>query len=245
MILVLSLAVSAVAVAEEYRYLVPLAGYIATSDGTYHYATTVLQNLSPRTATVRASDAYPLNPGRPCSTGGEPFTIAAQSRRTISPMSCMAAASALEIVSSEKLIVRMELDTHKTRVLGWDKQVIDAPTAWIPAGVTAVTEAVIRFDGPRTANLLVVNPSAETLTMTVDMSRPEIRMSSTTTIQVPPHSMRMVPLEEVRNPNPPPFIYSLEGRHLLRLTANGPWQGGVSSLYEGPSMYMPATPLVP
>jgi hypothetical protein len=139
----------------------------------------------------------------------------------------------------------MELDTHKTRVLGWDKQIVDAPTEWIPAGVTALSEAVIRFDGPRTANLFVINPSATTLTMSVDMTRPELRMSSTRTIDVPPHSMRMVALDEIRNPNPPPFIYSLEGRHLLRLTANGPWQGGVSSLYEGPSMYMPATPLVP
>jgi len=241
-ILFACLSVSLAVAADEFRYLIPLTGYLSTDDGTYYYATTFVQNLSPREATVQATAVYPLNASGPC-TAGEPFTIAAHDRVTIGPGSCFSSVSAVEVVSSEKLIVRTELDTHKTMVSGWDKQVLDAPTEWIAAGVTAVSEAIIRDDGPRQANLLVVNPSDQTLTMTVEMTRPEFGLSSTKTIVVPALSARFVTLEEIRNPSPPPFIYSVDGRHLVRLTANGQWQGGISSIYKGPSMYVPAIAL--
>jgi hypothetical protein len=246
LILFACLAVSTAVAADEFRYLIPMAGYLYTADdATYYYATTTVQNLSPRPATVRTTDVYPYFANGTCEAG-EPFTVPAQGRITIDPMACMASFSALAIVSDEKLSVRTELDTHKTMVFGWDKLLLDAPTDWIPAGVTALSEGIIRDDGPRKANLLVVNPSADqTLTMTVETSRPEFRLSGTTTVVVPPLSARFVNLSELRNPSPPPFIYSAEGRHLLRLTANGAWQGGVASIYRGPSMYIPATPVAP
>jgi hypothetical protein len=246
LILFACLAVSTAATAEEFRYLIPMAGYLYTSDdATYYYATTTVQNLSPRPATVQTTDVYPYFANATCAAG-DPITVPPQGRVTIGPMACMSSLSALAIVSDEKLLVRTELDSHKTMVSGWDKQLLDAPTDWIAAGVTALSEAVIREDGPRKANLLVVNPSADQmLTMTVDMTRPELETSGTITINVPPLSARFVSLPELRNPSPPPFIYSVEGRHLLRLTANGRWQGGVSSIFKGPSMYIPATPIVP
>jgi hypothetical protein len=236
------LSVSFAVAADEYPYLIPLTGYLSTGDGTYYYATTIVQNLSPRAATVRATAVYPLNASGTC-TPGEPFVIPASERVTISPGSCFSSVSAVTIVSDEKLSVRTELDTHKTMVSGWDKQIIDAPTEWIAAGITAVSEAIIREDGPRQANLLLVNPSEQTLTMTIEMTRPEFGLSRTETIAVPALAARFVNLEEIRNPSPPPFIYSVDGRHLVRLTADGPWQGGISSIYKGPSMYVPAIPL--
>jgi hypothetical protein len=246
LILFACLAVSTAASADEFHYLIPMAGYLYTADdATYYYATTTVQNLSPRPATVQTTDVYPYFAGGSCAAG-EPFTIPAQGRITIGPMECMASLSALAIVSDEKLSVRTELDTHKTMVFGWDKLLLDATTDWIPAGVTALSEGIIRDDGPRKASLLVVNPSADQmLTVTVETSRPEFVLSGTMNVDVPPLSARYVNLPELRNLKPPPFIYSAEGRHLLRLTANGAWQGGVVSVYRGPSMYIPATPIVP
>ncbi|HKR62144.1 MAG TPA: hypothetical protein VJZ00_00320 [Thermoanaerobaculia bacterium] len=244
LILIASLAVSLVASAEQFQYIVPLSGYLSTDDGTYYYATTVVQNLSPREATVSTVDVYPLNGASPCVVGA-PFAVPASGRVSIGPVACFGNVSAIQIVSTEKLRVHTEIDTHATRVSGWDKQLIDAPSAWIPAGTTAVTEAIIRDDGPRKANLLVINPSFQTLTLNIEMERPELDRSSARTIDVPAHSARLIPLEEVRNPSPPPFVYSVEGRHLLRITGNGDWQGGVSSIYKGPSMYVPAVALEP
>jgi hypothetical protein len=244
LILFASLVVSTIVAAEEFRYLIPVSGYIATDDGTYYYATTILQNLSPLPATVATTGVYPLSSGKPCATG-EPFTIAAQGRETVGPIACMANASAIEIVSDQKLLVRTELEIHKTLVAGWDKEILDAPTDWIPAGVTAVSEAIIRTDGPRKANLLVINPAFMPITMTVEMTRPELARSSTMTIEIPARSLQFIDLPEITNPAPPPFISSVDGRHLLRLTATGMWQGGVSSVFKGPSMYVPATALEP
>lgn len=241
-LLLLSLSVSFAALADEHRYLLPMVGHLSTNDRTTYSATTVLQNLSPRVATVRVAKVYPLNGAGGC-TAGEPFTIAPYERRTIGPDSCFSAVSSAELVSDEKLLVRTELDTHQTLVSGWDKQVLDAPTSWISAGTTAVAEAIIREDGPRGASLLVVNPSDQALTMTIEMTRPEFQLSSRTSIVIPAASARFIALQEIRNPSPPPFIYSVNGRHLVRLTASGPWQGGISSIYRGPSMYVPAIAL--
>lgn len=241
-ILFACLSVSLAAAAEEFRYLIPLTGYLSSDDGTYYYAGTVVQNLSSHPATVQATDVYPLNGGKPCAAS-EPFTVPPQGRVTIGWGACFASVSSVVIQSDAKLSVRTEIDIHKTLVSGWDKQLIDASTEWIPAGVPAVSEAIIRDDGPRKANLLVINPSDQTLTMTVEMTRPEFDLSSATTIEVPAKSSRLVNLEEIRNPSPPPFISSVDGRHLVRLTGSGPWQGGVSSVFKGPSMYLPAMAL--
>jgi len=241
----LLLAVSLSASAQEYRYLIPMTGYLAADDGTYYYAYTVVQSLTPRDATIVTAAMYPLSAARPCRSP-EPWTVRAGQRARVGPMSCMAAVSAMEIISSEPLSVRTELDTHKTMVSGWDKQIIPASTSWIPAGVTSLSEAIILEDQGRKANLLAINPSDTTIVLTVEIARPEYRLSKTLTIEVPPQSMRFASLAELRNPTPPPpFISSADGRHLLRITSTGPWQGGVSSRYQGPSMYVPATPLLP
>jgi hypothetical protein len=241
----LLLAVSLSAAAQEYRYLIPMMGYLASDDGTYYYAYTVVQSLTPRNATIVTAAMYPLSAGRPCRSP-EPWTVRAGERARVSPMSCMAAVSAMEIISNEPLSVRTELDTHKTMASGWDRQIISASTDWIPAGVTSISEAVILEDQGRRANLLAINPSDTAILLTIEMSRPEYRLSKTLTVEVPAQSMRFASLAEVRNPTPPPpFIASMDGRHLLRITSTGPWQGGVSSRYQGPSMYVPATPLLP
>jgi hypothetical protein len=241
----LLLAVSLSASAQEYRYLIPMTGYLPADDGTYYYAYTVVQSLTPRDATIVTAAMYPLSAARPCRSP-QPWTVRAGERVRISPMSCMAATSAMEIISNEPLSVRTELDTHMTMVLGWDKQVIPATTSWIPSGVASISEAVIREDQGRKANLLAINPSDTAIVLTVEMSRPEYRISKTLTIEVPAQSMRFANLAEVRSATPlPPFIASIDGRHLLRITSTGPWQGGVSSRYQGPSMFVPATPLLP
>jgi hypothetical protein len=242
LILIACLSLSVAASADEFRYLIPLTGYLSGEDSTFYYAGTIVQNLSPRPATVQATDIYALNGGKACSAS-EPFTVPPQGRVTIGWGACFASISAVALLSNERLSVRTEVDTHKTRDSGWDKLILDAPTEWIPAGVTAVSEAIIREDGPRKASLLVVNPSDQTLTITVEMTRPEFDLSSATSFDVPAKSSRLISLAEVKNPSPPPFISSVDGRHLVRLTGSGPWQGGVASTFRGPSMYVPATAL--
>lgn len=243
-LLSLLLAVSLSASAQEYRYLIPVTGYLSLGDGTYYYANTIVQSLTPRPATIVTAAMYPLSTGRPCPAPGS-WSVDAGERVRISPMVCMASLSAMEIISSEPLSIRTELDTHKTMVAGWDKQIIPASTSWIPAGVTSISEAILLDDQGRKANLLAINPSDTPIVLTVEMDRPEYELSNTITIEVPARSMRFARLGEIRNPSPPPFIASFDGRHVLRITSTGPWQGGVSSLYKGPSMYLPATPLLP
>lgn len=244
LILSLCLAVSLSASAQEHRYLIPITGYLATDDGTFYYAYTVVQNLTPREATITTAGMYPLSLERPCPSP-EPWTVPARERVRIGPMVCMSALAAMEIVSTEPLSIRTELDTHKTMVSGWDRQIINATTSWIPADVTSLSEAVLLDEQGRRGNLLAINPSEVPIVLTVEMVRPEYRLSKTLTVDVPPRSMRFASLGEIRNPGPPPFISSVDGRHLLRITSTGPWQGGVSSLFKGPSMYVPATPLEP
>lgn len=243
-LIALLLAVSLSASAQEYRYLIPVTGYLSAGDGTYYYANTIVQSLTPREATIVTAAMYPLSASRPCPSPGA-WSVRGGERARISPMICMAALSAMEIISNEPLSIRTELDTHKSMVSGWDKQIIPAATGWIPAGVTSISEAVLLDDQGRKANLLAVNPSETPVVLTVEMDRPEYGLSKTLTIDVPGRSMRFASLGEIRNPSPPPFIASFDGRHVLRITSTGPWQGGVSSLFKGPSMYVPATPLLP
>jgi hypothetical protein len=238
------LAVSLSASAQEYRYLIPITGYLPVDDGTYYYAYTVVQSLTPRNATIVTAAMYPLSAGRPCRTPA-PWTVPAGKRVRISPMVCMSALSAMEIISNEPLSIRTELDTHKTMVSGWDRQIIPAATDWISAGVTSISEAIILEEQGQKANLLAINPSDTPIVLTIEMTRPEYGLSRTLTVEVPAKSMRFASLGEIRNPSPPPFMISIDGRHLLRITSTGPWQGGVSSRHQGPSMYLPATPLLP
>lgn len=244
LILSLCLVVSLSASAQAYRYLVPMTGYLSTDDGTYYYAYTVVQNLTPREATIVTVGMYPLSNASPCPSP-EPWTIPALERVRISPMVCMSALAAMEIASTEPLSIRTELDTHKTMVSGWDRQILNATTSWIPADVPALSEAVLLDDQGRKASLLAINPSDQPIVLTVEMVRPEYNLTRTLMVDVPPRSMRFASLAEIRNPSPPPFISSVDGRHLLKITSTGPWQGGVSSLFKGPSMYVPATPLEP
>jgi hypothetical protein len=242
LILLLSLVITFGALAAEHRYIVPIAGYLTNPDGTYFYAYTTVQNLSTRSATIRTEAMYPLSATQTCGAP-DAVTLAGRERVQIQPMLCMSAVSAMELVSSEPLIVRTELDTHQTMVYGWDKQIIDSPREWIPADVPSVSEAVLLDEQGRKANLLAINPSDQTILLKVEIERPEYHSSQTMMIEVPAKSMRFAPLSEIRNPAPPPFISSVDGRHLLRITSTGPWQGGVSSTFKGPSMYIPATPL--
>jgi hypothetical protein len=242
--LVVTLSLTLAASAAEYHYLIPLAGYLAMPDGTYHYAYTTIQNLSPRQATITTTAVYPYFADAVCRTP-DPTPIEPRERLMVSPLICMGRASAFDIVSDEPLIVRTELQTHKTRIAGWDKQIIDAPTAWIEPGVAAVTDCILRDDEGKKANLLVVNPSDATLTLTIEITRPDLRLSDTLTLEVPPRSTSFAPLSEVRDPHPAPFGVFGDGRHILTITGDGPWQGGVTSLVQGPSMYIPAVPLAP
>ena len=74
LILIACLTVSVAAAADEFRYLIPLTGYMLSDDNTYFYADTVVQNLSPRPASVQVTDVYALNGGKPCA-GGDPFVV--------------------------------------------------------------------------------------------------------------------------------------------------------------------------
>ena len=244
LVLVAFLSLALTATAGEYHYLIPLAGYVASSDGTYQYAYTTVQNLSPRAAMIAVTDVYPFSADAACGAP-EPEAIEAHEHWVISPMICMGRASAFAIRSDEPLLVRTEIDTHRTMVAGWDKLIVDAPTSWIDAGTTAVTEAVIRDELGRKANLLVVNPSDQTLTLTIAISRPELALQDTLTVEVPARSTRLTRLPELHQLHPPPFMSQGDGRHLLQITGNGPWQGGVASTYQGPSLYVPATAFVP
>jgi hypothetical protein len=241
--LVLLLLASAVS-ADEFHYIVPMAG-IMTGDANLQYqSSTVLWNLTPREATVQTSAVYPFE-GKAACNMAESFTIEPFGRKVISPLSCFRFTAALSFTSNEKLNVRTEIETHRTLVNGWDKQLVEAATSWIDAGVTTIAEGVLREDGPRKANLIVINPADTTLTLTVEKTRPEFLLSATDTYAVAPHSTRFIPIAPLINATPPPFMSSVTGRHLFKLTGNGPWQGGVSSIYQGPSMYSAAVPLAP
>ena len=242
-IVLVSLAVSLSAAAAEHRYVIPFAGFAQGNDGTWLYSYTVVTNLSPRPATILTTDVYPVIAESPCAAPA-PINLAANQRIRISPMVCMGRLSALSIVSDEPLSVRTELDTKKP-AFGSDRQIINAFTDWIPTGVESVTEAVIRDDAGWRANLVLINPNETPLVVNVAVDRPEVNRSTTMTIDVAPKSARIVNVPELRRTNPTPFITSGEGRHLLRLSANGPYQAGFSSMSYGVSMYVPATPLVP
>jgi hypothetical protein len=242
-IVLLSLAVSMSAAAAEFQYVIPFAGFAQGNDGTWLYSYTVVTNLSPRPATVQTTDVYPVVAGSACSAPA-PFTLAPNQRIRISPMVCMGRLSSLAFVSDEPLSVRTELDTKKAS-FGSDRQIINAFTEWIPAGVESVTEAIIRDDAGWKANLVLINPNETPLVVTVVVDRPEVNRSTTLTFDVAPKSTRIVNVPELRRENPTPFITSGEGRHMLRLSANGDYQAGFSSMSYGVSMYVPATPLVP
>jgi len=237
--LVLALGLSAA----EYRYILPVAGYSLGQDGTSLYAYTVVTNLSPRPATLRTTNVYPLVADRPCNVSTtSASTLEPNARVRISPMICMDRLSSIEIVSDEPLSVRTELDT-KRWAFGTDRQIIQAPTDWIAAGATSVTEAIIRDDSNWRANLLLINPSDQQLTVQVQVDRPEVHNSATHTFELAPRSTRIVNIPEVRRVPLDPFVSSGEGRHILRISANGPYQAGMSSVSYGVSMYVPATPL--
>jgi hypothetical protein len=242
-IVIASLAISMSAAAAEYRYILPFAGYARANDGMWLYSYTVVTNLSPRPATITTTDVYPVFADTPCSTPA-PATLEPHARLRISPMICMGRLSSLAIVSDEPLSVRTELDTKKP-AFGSDRQIIDAFTDWIPAGVESVTEAIIRDDSGWGANLVLINPSDQPLVVNVAIDRPEVNRSTSMTIDVAPKSTRITQIPELRRANPTPFITSGEGRHLLRISANGPYQAGLSSNSYGVSMYVPATQLVP
>ncbi len=241
--LITALLLALTAAAAEHPYILPLAGYALGQDGTNLYAYTVVTNLSPRTATIRTTNVYPLVADRACAA---PTTISLEphSRLRISPMICMDRLSSLEIVSDEPLSIRTELDT-KRWTFGSDRQIITAPTEWIAANVSSVTEAIIRDDSQWRANLLLINPSDSNLVVNVQVDRPEVRNAAMHTFEVAPRSSRIVNIPEVRRVIPEPFISSGEGRHILTITGNGPYQAGMSSVSYGISMYVPATPLAP
>ena len=245
LILALTLAVSFAASAAEYPYIIPMSGYAQGSRNTWFYAETIVQNLSPRPATIRTTSVYPVFSTGTCSMP-ESFTLQPLERTHIDLGACLMHIAAIELSSNEPLSIRTEVDSHRTRVAGWDRQVIHAATGWIAAGVDSLTEAVISEGGDRRANLLLVNPSATELEVVVEMTRPEFDASRSETIVVAPKSSRLVGLSEIPDPlGPAPIPIERDGRHILRLHANGPYQGGVSSVTAGTSMYVPAVPLAP
>lgn len=242
--LLICLSLTATVLADDHPYLIPMVGYTATSDHVYTYAYTYVQNLSPRTATFEVKEVYSMSASRRCDVSGS-LEIPAYERVTISPMTCMTAVAAVAIVSNEPLSIRTELDSHQTMATGWDKQVIDAPAEWIAAGTTTIAEGVVLEDSDKKASLLVINPADVPLTLTVQLDRPEHRTSSTRTFTIGPRSMQLIDLAPVRRDVNWPFMSSGKGRHVIRITGDGPWQGGVSSVSKGSSMWAPAKPLVP
>jgi hypothetical protein len=241
--LAVSLLLALTAAAAEHQYILPMAGYSLGHDGTSLYAYIVVTNLSPRPATIRPTNVYPFAADRPCAAPAS-IALGPHERMRISPMICMDRVSAIEIVSDEPLSIRTELDT-KRWAFGSDRQIIPAPTQWIAADVPSVTEAIIRDDSQWRANLLLINPADSKLVVHVQVDRPEVSNSATHTFEVAPRTSRIVNIPEVRRVVPTAFISSGEGRHILTITANGPYQAGMSSVSYGISMYVPATPLAP
>lgn len=230
--------------AAEYEYVVPLAGYTEGSGRTWYYAQAFIRNLSPRPAELRVTGLYPAVPDAGCGLA-ETATIAPHDRIVTGLTICRAQFAAFSFTSSEKLDIRIEIDSHVTLKAGWDKQVIDASSGWLPAGVDLVAEGIAKRTLER-ANVLLVNPSDRVLTVQMHVERPEWELASDLILEVPARSVRLFPLTELPHPAPPPFMDSADGRHLIRLRGDGPLQGGVSTISrDGASMYVPLVALEP
>jgi hypothetical protein len=244
LLLVLSLLGSMGVAAAEYEYVVPLAGYTEGSGRTWYYAQAFIQNLTPRPATLRVTGIYPATPDARCALS-ETATIEAHEQIVTGLSICRAQFAAFSFVSNEKLNIRVEIDSHVTRRSGWDKQLIDATSGWLPAGVDAVAEGIANRSAQRT-NILLVNPSDRVLTVQVNVTRPEFGVSQDLLIEVAPKATRLFPIAEIANPAPWPFPTSVDGRHYVRLRGDGPLQGGVTTVDTGgASMYVPLVALEP
>lgn len=244
LILVLSLVLSSAVAAAEFEYVVPLAGYAEGSGNTWFYAQAFIQNLTPRPATLRTTGLFPAFDGARCEVG-ETVTIPPYEQIVTGLTICRAQFAAFSFVSDEKLNVRVEIDSHVTMKSGWDKQVIDASHGWLPAGTDLVAEGIVNRTSQR-ANILLVNPSDSVLRAQVHVVRPEWGVANDVTLEVPARSSRLFAIAELPHPAPPPFIDSADGRHLIRLRADGPLQGGVTTVDKsGASMYVPLVALEP
>lgn len=242
--LVLSLVLSLSVAAAEFEYVVPLAGYAEGSGRTWYYAQAFIRNLSPRPAELRVTGIYPAAHDARCGLA-DTVTLAPHERIVTGLTVCRAQFAAFSFTSNEKLDIRVEIDSHVTMRSGWDKQVIDASTGWLPAGIDLVAEGIAKRTLQR-ANVLLVNPSDRVLTVQMHVERPEWDVESDLILEVPARSTRLFPLTELPHPAPPPFIDSADGRHLIRLRGDGPLQGGISTVSrDGASMYVPLVALEP
>lgn len=244
LLLALSLVLSSSVAAAEFEYVVPLAGYAEGSGRTWYYAQAFVRNLSPRSAELRLTGIYPAAHDARCALS-ESVTLESHEQIVTGLTICRGQFAAFSFTSTEKLSIRVEIDSHVTMKAGWDKQVIDASSGWLPGGVDLVAEGIARRNLQR-ANLLLVNPSARILTVQVHVERPEWDVESDLIVEVPGRSTRLFPLSELPHPAPPPFMDSADGRHTIRLRGDGPLQGGVSTVSgDGASMYVPLVALEP
>ena len=240
----IALALAAI-LAADHHYIIPLIGNSYGIPAS-HLATATMLNPTSRPATVRRTGLYPAD----CTKMTQSWLLAPHSSVEVAwpyDSNCHGTLAALTVVSDEPLYIRGSILTHGF-MPAWimDTQEYDAPTAWIEAGVEAVTSGVT-IDGGHRTNLLVINPNPEPLQVEVHVYRSEFDAFRTDAFEVPPATLRLFPIAPVANPDPPTGEpIAVTGHHDIVVKANGRFQAGASSVNTyGGNVFRKAIPLEP
>ena len=236
----------ALLLAADHQSIIPIFGIAHGRDGTSHFASATVFNPTRRTATIRRTALLSTRCPVP-EVWQVPPRATVELGHEFAP-DCTDI-GAMSVVSDEPVLVTGSITTVFNRfgefpLSLWDIQPYEAPTTWIEPGMEAVTEArVLEF---HRGNLLLVNPNSTTLRVEIAVERPEFSASRTETADVPPLSIRLLPIAELEDPSPSPFPRVVSGRHVLTLRGDGRFQAGASSLdLFGGNVFRKAVPLEP
>ena len=232
--------------------IIPILGSSSGHQARY-FATATVFNPTPRTAIVRRAALYPLTLHPGCTLPAEwsvpshrAITIQFEGTSTCGGL-LPVGLTALSITSEEPVVVTNHVVSNFLETGVVDRQRIEEPTQWIEADVEAVTGAEIEPAFRYRANLLVINPNDFTLVVRMQVRRGD-RTGPTReeTIDVPPRSSRLHPIEYIRNPlyDYPDYPFGLHNLHEITLVANGRFWAGASSINdEGGCDFRKAIPL--
>lgn len=227
----------------QHESIIPIIGSVSGADAE-HYAVADVLNPTGRTAHLRVTGVYSLNPGLQCQPA-VPAELAPRSRGEI--ICSSGALAAITIESDEPLVVKTTITSFLRRpdCSIVDVQQIDAPAGWIPFASEAVTSGQLDERFGMRANLLLINPNAFALRVRIELRRPEANASREETIVVAPQSTILYPLRAVPMPvTGQPTIVT--GRHEIILAADDRFWAGVSSVTtNGGNHFQEAIPLEP
>lgn len=215
-------------------YIFPIAGHTRGLDGS-HYAEALAFNASRVPITVEFTGSY----ARPGATCRQVASIVVQPGEWLNLDRSCNDVYAVMVHTDAPMYVRDLVDSYVSSGVRTCR--IPTPETWVPAGASALIRPVeISSLFPSRANLVIINPSAAVLHVSIAVERPESRSARTDTLSVAPFSLSFTPLAAL--PEPPPDVTGMplviSGEHTLRVTADGPYYAGVSAWRYGSPVYI-------